>query len=141
MDEPLHIGHLAVIEPHELFFTYSHSGGPGGQNVNKVATRATLWFAVDASRGLTESQKAIVRQRLPTRISKEGLLHISSQKHRSQTMNKEAAIERFVELMLATLTPRPRRRPTRVPKAQKARRLESKKRRGEIKRLRRPPTD
>lgn len=139
MDEPLHIGRFAVIPLHELTFTFSHSGGPGGQNVNKVATKATLWFAVDASGSLTDQQKRLIHRNLAPRINKEGLLYITSQEHRSQSQNRDATVERLVELMVAALTPRPRRKRTRIPRAQRAQRLENKIRRSKVKRMRKPP--
>ncbi|HMC82356.1 MAG TPA: aminoacyl-tRNA hydrolase [Candidatus Polarisedimenticolia bacterium] len=80
-----------AIREEELRFTASRSGGPGGQNVNKVSTRVTLWFDVAGSPSLTAEQRSLIRSRLATRISKEGVLRVVSQQTRSQAANREAA--------------------------------------------------
>ena len=125
----------------DLRFTYSRSGGPGGQHVNRVETRVTLLFDVDASERLSDEQKRVVRRRLATRINKEGAMRVISQRHRSREANRRAAIERFDELLEEALRPRTPRRKTRVPAATRRRRLEDKRRRGELKRRRRGPGD
>ena len=127
------------IDTDELRFTYSRSSGPGGQHVNRVETRVTLLFDVVGSPSLTGEQKRRVRRRLATRINKEGVLRVVSQRHRTREANRRAAIERFEELLAEALRrPRPRRK-TRVPEGTKRRRMESKRRRGEIKRSRGRP--
>jgi len=123
----------------ELQFAYSRSSGPGGQNVNRVETRVTLLFDVDASPGLTDSQKRRVHSRLATRINKDGVLRVVSQRFRTREANRRAAVERFEELLAEALRRVRPRRKTRVPKAVKRRRIESKRRRGEIKRSRSKP--
>jgi ribosome-associated protein len=129
------------IPDNELSFRYSRSSGPGGQNVNKVATKVTLLFAVADSPTLSEHQKAVVAERLSNRIAKDGVLHLSSERHRTRSANQRDAVERFAALVAAALTPRKRRRATRVPEPSRRRRLEKKRQRGEQKRLRsRPPT-
>jgi ribosome-associated protein len=126
----------------ELSFRYSRSSGPGGQNVNKVATKVTLLFAVADSATLSEHQKATVSERLATRISKDGVLHLSSERHRTRSANQRDAVERFATLVAAALAPRKRRRATGVPDSSRRRRLEAKRQRSERKRLRsRPPAD
>ena len=127
------------IGENELSFTYARSSGPGGQHVNRVETRVTLRFDVMASPSLTEDQKQRILRRLATRINKEGVLRVVSQRHRSREANRRAAIERFHELLATALRPRRKRRRTHVPKAARRRRLESKRRRGEVKQLRRKP--
>jgi ribosome-associated protein len=125
------------IPDEELSFQFSRSSGPGGQNVNKVSTRVTLLFDVSGSTSLTHEQRSLITRRLSTRITKAGVLRITSQKHRSQSANREAARERFIELVRAALKQtRPRRR-TKVPKAVRERRIEEKKQRGRLKRERR----
>ena len=124
------------IPESEITFRFSTSSKPGGQNVNKVNTRATLLFDVEASRSLSDRQKRSVKNRLKTRINKEGVLRVSSQKHRSQNENRKAAAERFIDILQNALKSSPRRKPTRKPKAVKERRLKSKKERGELKKLR-----
>lgn len=126
------------IPDSELTFQFSRSSGPGGQNVNKVSTRVTLLFDVAQSPALSEEQRSLITRRLATRITKAGMLRVSSQKHRSQSANREAAIERFRELLRAALErPRPRRR-TRMPKVAREKRIEQKKRRSTLKRQRGP---
>jgi len=126
----------------ELGFRYSRSSGPGGQNVNKVATKVTLLFAVADSATLSEHQKAVIAERLANRIAKDGVLHLSSERHRTRSANQRDAVERFAELVARALRPRKRRRATGVPEASKRRRLEAKRQHAERKRLRsRPPAD
>ena len=123
-----------TIREEELRFTASRSGGPGGQNVNKVSTRVTLWFDVAGSPSLTAEQRSLIRSRLATRISKEGVLRVVSQQTRSQAANREAALERFVALLRKALTsPRPRTK-GRIPESVHRGRIEEKRRRSRIKR-------
>ena len=123
---------LALPEE-EITFVTSRSGGPGGQNVNKLETRVTLRFDLAASPSLSEEQKARLRERLATRITRSGVLHVTAQKHRSQGANREAAQERFVELLREALQEETPRKKTRIPRAVQRRRLENKKRRGQRK--------
>jgi len=124
------------IPEDELHFTASRSGGPGGQNVNKVSSRVTLTFHVNASVALSDDQKRRISEKLATRINKEGELRIISQRTRSQDMNRTDAIERFAELIRRALTPEPPRIKTRVPKAARERRIEKKKKRTRVKQAR-----
>ena len=129
---------IAIIEglaipDHELDFAVSRSGGPGGQNVNKVSTRVTLRFNVDASEVLTSDQRRLIRSRLATRINKEGILQVTSQRTRSQELNRADVQERFAELLRDALHKEPPRIPTRVSRAAKIKRVEEKKKRTEIK--------
>ncbi|MEA2599612.1 MAG: ribosome-associated protein [Acidobacteriota bacterium] len=110
----------------ELSFTTSRSGGPGGQNVNKLETRVTVRFDLVGSPSLSEEQRARLRERLATRITKDGVLHVTSQRHRSQMANRDAAVERFVELVQEALREEVPRKKTRPSRAAKARRLDEK---------------
>ncbi len=121
------------ISVEELEFTASHSGGPGGQNVNKVSSRVTLWFDVVNSASLSPEQKELVTARLANRIGKDGVMRVISQQTRSQVENKELAVGRFVELMQDALRQVPTRKKTRVSKGAKLRRLEEKKQHGMLK--------
>jgi ribosome-associated protein len=123
----------------ELSFETARSSGPGGQHVNKTETKVTLVFDLEASATLSSDQKAILRDRLASRISKEGTLRISSQSTRSQLANREDTIDRFTSLLRNALTPRPERKPTRTPKKTKRARLEGKRRQSEKKKLRKDP--
>ena len=126
---------LSVPED-ELRFTSSRSSGPGGQHLNKTSTRVTLRFDLANSPSLSPEQKQLLRERLPTRISKEGVLRVVSQKTRSQAANRKAALERFVGLLRQSLELRPERKPLRMPQAAKEKRIADKKRRGHLKRER-----
>jgi ribosome-associated protein len=130
-----------VIPLRELLFSFSRSGGPGGQNVNKVSTRVTLSFDVGASPSLSADQKRLLRARLGTRMSGEGVLRVVCQATRSQAANREQAIERFAALVAAALKQKKPRRRTRVTAGARERRLEEKKRHGRIKRQRRGDAD
>lgn len=121
------------IPESELRFVASRSGGPGGQNVNKVSSRITLLFHVASSGALDDAQKEKIATRLASRINRDGILQVSSQRHREQGMNRAAAIERFADLLRDALTDAPPRRPTRVPRTARRKRLEAKRKRAEIK--------
>ena len=124
------------ISESDLAFSASRSSGPGGQNVNKVSTRVTLRFDLEASPDLSAEQKQRIRERLPTRVSKQGVLSVSAQRERSQSANREAALQRLVELLRRALEVDPERRPTRAPRGVERRRLEDKRRRSRLKRER-----
>jgi len=117
----------------ELQFQASRSGGAGGQNVNKVATKVELRFHVQQSELLTEEEKALVQEKLANRISNEGYLQVVCQTERSQLKNKELCISRFHELLRQALTRQKRRTATRPSRASVRQRLESKKRQAQKK--------
>ena len=120
----------------EIQFVYGTSSGPGGQHVNKVATKATLLFSVPCSSSLSKTQQNRISNKLSTRINKEGVLRVTSSKYRSQRANRNAVIARFAELMLEALKERKERKKMSVSRSQKQKRLDQKKKRGETKRLR-----
>ncbi|HEX3529053.1 MAG TPA: alternative ribosome rescue aminoacyl-tRNA hydrolase ArfB [Thermoanaerobaculia bacterium] len=123
---------LALPEE-EISYVTSRSGGPGGQNVNKLETRVTLRFDLAASPSLSEEHKARLRERLATRITRAGVLHVTAQKHRSQGANREAALERFIELLREAMLEETPRKKTRIPRSVHRRRVDDKKRRGQRK--------
>ncbi len=125
-----------AIPEEEVAFATSRSGGPGGQNVNKLETRVTLRFDLTGSLSLTPEQKERLRERLATRITRAGVLHVTAQKHRTQAANREAALQRFAELLREGLREETPRRKTRLPAAARRRRLDEKKRHGQKKRQR-----
>ena len=131
----LDLGNGVIVPGHLLRATASRSSGPGGQNVNKVETRVTIEAEVDAL-PLSEHQKKLVRSRLATRINRAGYLHVTSQAERSQIANRDRALSRMEELLQEALHEDKPRRPTRVSKGHKQKRLDSKKRHAEKKRLR-----
>ncbi|MGD0596055.1 MAG: alternative ribosome rescue aminoacyl-tRNA hydrolase ArfB [Sedimentisphaerales bacterium] len=129
-----------VISEGDIVYRFSRSAGPGGQNVNKLNTRVTLLFDIDHSRGLTAEQKQRLFDRLSSRISDDGLLTVVSQRHRTQSANRKSAQNRLVELLKAALRDMPVRKQTGVPHGEKQKRLRRKRRRSEIKQMRRPVT-
>ncbi|MCU0304956.1 MAG: aminoacyl-tRNA hydrolase [Thermoanaerobaculales bacterium] len=135
----LRVNDEVAIDESELDFEFARSSGPGGQNVNKVETKVTLRFDLAGARSLTADQKEQIAARLATRITKEGVLRVTSQRHRSREANRHAAIARFVELVDDALAVRAERRPTRAGRAAERRRVEHKRRRSQKKALRRSP--
>jgi ribosome-associated protein len=129
------------LDEGELEFRTSTSQGPGGQHVNRTETRVTLLFDVVGSPSLDEPRRQRILSRLATRINREGVLRVSSQRHRSQSANREATVARFVTLLREALHEEPARRATRPTRASRKRRLDEKKRRSRTKQLRRTPTD
>ena len=130
----IRIDEVLSIPESELRFTAARGGGPGGQHVNKVATRVTLQFDVGASPSLNAEQRARILERLASRISKEGVLRMSSHAQRSQAANKAALVERFARVVGDALLERKSRARSGPPRVSRLRRLESKRRRREVKR-------
>ncbi len=127
------------IPEEELVFTASRSSGPGGQHVNKVSTRMTLFFDVAHSPSLSDDQRRRILYRLGSRINRDGVLQVSSQDTRSQAANRQAAEDRFAELLRDALKVLPHRHRSAVPRAQKRRRMDAKRHRAAVKRLRSSP--
>lgn len=122
----------------ELMFSASRSGGPGGQNVNKVSSKIELRFNVMDSYLLSNEEKVTVQVKLANRMNKEGEIVLVSQSERSQLANKEKVIEKFYALISKALTPKKNRKPTKPTKASKEKRLEGKKIISEKKSSRKP---
>jgi ribosome-associated protein len=126
----------------ELEYQASRSGGPGGQHVNTSSTRIELWWDVAGSPTLSPEQRALLLQRLGSRLDSSGRLRLVSSGSRSQLRNREDVTERFQIVVAAALTPRKKRKPTRPSRAAKVARLEAKRRRATTKQRRRaPPAD
>ena len=126
-----------VIPDSELEESFIRSSGPGGQNVNKVSSAVQLRFDVRLSPSLTETaREALLRG---GRLTREGVLIITAQRFREQERNRADARARLTEILRQAATPKPVRRPTKIPKASKRKRLDGKKHRAEIKRGRGKP--
>ena len=126
----------ATVPLREIHFRTSRSGGPGGQNVNKVETRVEVWWSLEESPAFTAAEKARIRASLGRRVGADGAVRVVSQKFRSQSRNRAAAVDRLRELVADALRPRKSRRATRPTTSSREARLESKKRRAATKRLR-----
>jgi ribosome-associated protein len=123
----------------DLRFTFSRSGGPGGQNVNKVSTKATLRVKLDHLQGLTPAARERLAGAPAGRLTSQGQLLITSDLERSQAANRSDCLERLRACLLrAVQEPKPRR-PTRPTPSSRRRRLDTKKARGRTKALRRKP--
>jgi len=118
----------------EVEFSSSRSSGPGGQHVNKTESRVTLRFDVQASPSLSDEQKRRITARWKTRITKDGVLQMHCQVHRSQAANRAELELRFATMLADALRERKRRRKTRPTVAARERRLAAKRQRGAIKR-------
>jgi ribosome-associated protein len=127
--------HLQIDE-RELDFDFIRSAGPGGQNVNKVATAVQLHFDILNSPALASDIKGRLIQLAGNRVNADGVLLIEAKRFRTQEQNREDAIHRFVELVRRALVPPKPRKKTRPTAASKTKRLHEKKIKGEIKKLR-----
>jgi len=133
----LKITHHLSIPIAELQLSFSRSAGAGGQNVNKVNTKVTLHFDVAGSPSLSPEQKALISSRLTNKMTREGILYLSASEYRTQGDNREAALERFTNLMRTALAPPPKKRkPTRPSRKAVERRLDSKRKRAKLKQQR-----
>lgn len=124
------------IAPQDLQFQFMRSAGPGGQNVNKVATAVQLRFDLRGTRSLPERTKARLRTLAGSRLTADGAVLIAARSHRTQAANRREALERLQQLIERAAIEPKARVPTRPTAASKRRRLQSKQQRRELKRLR-----
>jgi ribosome-associated protein len=138
MDD-VRVGPDVVIPEAELAWRFSRSSGAGGQHVNTTSSRVELSWDLERSTALTARQRALARRRLAG-VLVDGTITVTASERRSQLRNREAAMARLADIVAAAIAPPPpRRRPTKPTAAASERRLDAKRRRGETKRLRRPP--
>ena len=137
MMSDLVVGFGMTIPARELAVSYSRSGGPGGQKVNKVETKATVRFDVAHSLAVPKWARPLLLEKLATRLTNEGELVVSSERHRSQPQNLSAARERLAELLRDAMVRQRERKATKPTSGSKRRHSESKRRRSTHKRQRR----
>ncbi|WP_338719521.1 alternative ribosome rescue aminoacyl-tRNA hydrolase ArfB [Devosia sp. XK-2] len=141
MAEPIHITRALTIDPSEIEESFVRGSGPGGQNVNKVASAVQLRFNLRENTSLPEAMKRRVAALAGSRLTKDGTIVITANAHRDQPLNRAEALERLVALLRAGVHPPKPRIATRPTLASKKRRLEKKTSRSSIKRLRSRPAD
>ena len=125
-----------VIAEDELSFDFIRSSGPGGQNVNKVATAVQLRFDVLHSPSLPDDVRIRLVRLAGRRLTSEGVIVITARRHRTQPQNRDDALERLVEMIRLAAVPPKKRRKTRPTAASKKRRIEDKRRKSKVKRMR-----
>jgi ribosome-associated protein len=130
-----------VIDEREIEERFVRASGPGGQNVNKLATAVQLRFDAMGSPNIDEATKARLKRRAGRRMTADGVIVILAQRFRTQEANRRDARNRLAALVTAAAVPPKPRRPTRPTLGARKRRLEDKKRRGQIKALRGGPSD
>jgi ribosome-associated protein len=135
----IHITDTIAIDEREIEESFVRAAGPGGQNVNKLATAVQLRFDVRRSSSLPDDVRARTERLAGRRLTREGVIVITAQRHRTQERNRQDALDRLIDLIRRAAQPPTPRRPTRPTAGAKRRRLESKKQRAMIKKLRSGP--
>jgi ribosome-associated protein len=140
MIEELIVGYGLAIPGRELAVTFSRSGGPGGQNVNKVETKATVRFDLVHSPAVADWMRPLLLEKLANKLTKGGELIVTSERHRERAQNLAAARARLAEMLRAALVPQKERKATRPTAGSKRRHAVAKRRRSGAKSQRRAPT-
>jgi ribosome-associated protein len=138
---PIRITAAIALDPAEIHESFVRAGGPGGQHVNTTSTAVQLRFDVRNSPNLADDVRRRLERLAGSRLTRDGVLVLQAQGHRSQKRNREEALARLVELVRAAARPPVPRKPTKPTRGSKQRRLESKKKHGALKALRRSRTD
>ncbi len=125
-----------ALDDREIAEVFIRASGPGGQNVNKVASAVQLRFDARHSPSLPDDVRGRLEQLAGTRLTRDGVIVITAQRHRAQARNRDDALARLLDLIRRAAHPPPKRRTTKPPASARERRIEGKKRRGGIKRLR-----
>lgn len=141
MAEPIHIARSLSIDPSEVEESFVRGSGPGGQNVNKVASAVQLRFNLAATSSLPDAVKRRVAALAGSRLTKNGVIVITANSHRDQPLNRAEALKRLVALLRSGVHPPKPRVATRPTLASKKRRLDKKTARSSVKRLRGRPND
>tara|TARA_R110001632_G_scaffold137043_2_gene252675 strand:- start:996 stop:1400 length:405 start_codon:yes stop_codon:yes gene_type:complete len=123
----------------ELQFKAVRSSGAGGQHVNKVSSKVELYFDVINSASISDEEKELLLKNISTRLTKDGVLQLSSDESRSQHTNKEKVIKRFLEVLTKALIVPKKRKPAKISRNQKAKRLDNKQKLSTKKSLRKKP--
>lgn len=132
----MQINDRLTVPDHEFQFDFARSGGPGGQNVNKVNSKAVLTWDFAANTTLPDDVKIRFREKFGNKLTKEELVVIAADEYRDQKRNIAACEEKLREMILAVAVPPKKRRPTKPSRAAKEKRLDQKKSRGDIKKNR-----
>ena len=138
---PIRITGRLFLDPAEIQESFIRAGGPGGQHVNTTATAVQLRFDVRRSPSLPDDVRRRLERLAGSRLTREGVLVLQAQGHRSQKRNREDALARLVDLVRAAARPPVPRKATKPTRASKRRRLEHKKKHGALKALRRSSSD
>jgi ribosome-associated protein len=137
----LYINPKLTISSDSIDVSFSRSSGPGGQHVNKINTRVSVFLDIHKCKCFSDVQKHLLLTALKNRTDKQGVLQVSRQEFRSQSANREAAMRQIAELVSAALKPKRKRKKTRVPRRAIEKRLGDKKSQSRIKQLRSRPLE